>query len=197
MEILKWANVSSEEILQKLDLTTPPFDPFKIAELMGITVKNDLNFDELASDGMIYLNNNIPEIWINPIKPEKRQIFTLAHELGHLVYHVLPNIEKFQNPIRDDYSTLYRNGVRNPQETLANRFAANLIMPLKYMMDFTDRLFEETKGEELNRRNIIDALVGEFNVSKDAMIIRLKQLKTIPQDYDYNDDSKQKIMSGY
>ena len=62
------------------------------------------------------------------------------------------------------------------------------------MDDFIERLFEKMGSKEnLTRKNIIDALVGGFNVSKDAVIIRLKQLKAIPQDYEYDDETKQKL----
>lgn len=195
MELLKWADTSAKDILRELNLTEPPFDPFKIAELMGVSVKNNLDLDKISNDGMIYLNEeNEPEIWINPMQPPKRQIFTLAHELGHLVYHVLPNIDKFKNPIEDNYSTLYRNGTRNSQETLANRFAGNLLMPVDSMAKFIDELFEKAGGKQkLTRKIVIDALLGRFSVSKDAVIVRLKQLKAIPQDYDYDDETKQKI----
>lgn len=195
MKLLRWSRIPAKDILNELNLTDPPFDPFRIAELMGVSVKNNLDLDKISNDGMIYLNEKgEPEIWINPIQPPKRQIFTLAHELGHLVYHVLPNIDKFKDPIQDDYSTLYRNGTRGAQETLANRFAANLLMPVAPMNEFIDRLFEKAGGKKnLTRKNVIDALVGGFNVSKDAVIIRLKQLKAIPQDYEYDDETKQKM----
>lgn len=195
MKLLKWADVPAKDILKELNLTEPPFDPFKIAELMGVSVKNNLDLDKIDNDGMIYLNDNgEPEIWINPMQPPKRQIFTLAHELGHLVYHVLPNIDKFKDPIEDNYSTLYRNGARNSQETLANRFAANLLMPVFSMSETIDKFFEKAGGKQnLTRRSVIDMLVGRFCVSKDAIIVRLKQLRAIPQDYDYDDETKQEM----
>ncbi|WP_315508591.1 ImmA/IrrE family metallo-endopeptidase [Campylobacter showae] len=195
MKLLKWADVPAKDILNELNLTKPPFDPFEIARLMGVSVKNDLDLDKIDNDGMIYLNDNgEPEIWINPMQPPKRQIFTLAHELGHLVYHVLPNIDKFKDPIEDNYSTLYRNGTRNSQETLANRFAANLLMPVFSMSDVIDDFFEKAGGKQnLTRKNVIDMLVGRFSVSKDAIIVRLKQLGAIPQDYEYDDETKQKM----
>lgn len=131
MELLKWSGMSAKNILQILNLTEPPFDPFRIAELMGVKVKTDLDLEKISNDGMIYLNEKgKPEIWINPIQPPRRQVFTLSHELGHLVYRVLPNIDRFKDPIEDNYSTLYRNGTRGAQETLANKFAANLLMPV-------------------------------------------------------------------
>lgn len=195
MKLLKWADVPAKDILNELNLTKPPFDPFEIARLMGVSVKNDLDLDKIDNDGMIYLDDNgEPEIWINPMQPPKRQIFTLAHELGHLVYHVLPNIDKFKDPIEDNYSTLYRNGTRNSQETLANRFAANLLMPVFSMSDVIDDFFEKAGGKQnLTRKNVIDMLVGRFSVSKDAIIVRLKQLGAIPQDYEYDDETKQKM----
>lgn len=195
MKLLRWARMSASDILKELNLTEPPFDPFKIAELIGVSVKNDLDLDKISNDGMIYLDEKgKPEIWISPMQPPKRQIFTLAHELGHLVYHVLPNIDKFKDPIEDTYSTLYRNGARNSQETLANRFAANLLMPVFSMSDVIDDFFEKAGGKQnVTRRSVIDMLVGKFSVSKDAVIVRLKQLGAIPQDYDYEDETKQRM----
>jgi len=93
-------------------------------------VIDDLDWDKLGYDGMIYLNKeNEPEIWINPIKPLNRQKFTLAHEIGHLANDVLPHLDKFKDPIRDDYTTLQRGGYHSFKEINANKFAAQLLMP--------------------------------------------------------------------
>lgn len=195
MEIMKWAKKSSTEILQELNLTEPPFNPFEIAEKMGVNVKDDLDWDKVANDGMIYLDKNgNPEIWINPFKPLNRQKFTLAHELGHLVYDVLPNIDKFKDPILDTYTTMYRNGSRSHTETTANRFAGNLLLPVEPLADSINKLIEKAGGrDKISIRNIIDALSAIFEVSKDAIIVRLKQLKAVEQNYDYYDETAQAL----
>ena len=56
MELLRWSGMSAKNILQILNLTEPPFDPFRIAELMGVKVKTDLDLEKISNDGMIYLN---------------------------------------------------------------------------------------------------------------------------------------------
>jgi len=51
-----------------------------------------------------------------------RQRFTIAHELGHLL---LEHADLRNN--EDDYST------KNPEETAANKFAAELLVPLEFL----------------------------------------------------------------
>lgn len=51
-----------------------------------------------------------PIVLLNSGTPSERQRFTLAHELGHMVMHAIPDAE---------------------QEKQANRFAAELLMPVK------------------------------------------------------------------
>jgi Zn-dependent peptidase ImmA (M78 family) len=86
-----------------------------------------------------------------------RQRFTAAHELGHFVLHR----EKIGDGLQDNY-LLRAEGMTNAQETQANRFAADLLMP----------------------RGLITAAIGSgyttasslaklFQVSEIAMSIRL------------------------
>ena len=87
-----------------VEMIEPPFNPYHIADKLGIIVKETLDFGKLDTEGQIYINsNNEPEIWINPIKSENRRRFTLAHEIGHLVNDILPSVD---NPIIDRYETL-------------------------------------------------------------------------------------------
>jgi Zn-dependent peptidase ImmA (M78 family) len=106
-------------------------------------------------------------ITVNAIDSLTRQRFTTAHELGHYMLHR----DRIGDGIADDRayrstsSSKYRNTRIGPrQETQANTFAANVLMPF----DLIERLKREgysTPGE----------LAKRLAVSEQAMSIRLSR----------------------
>lgn len=185
MVISDFANMRSKEILAKLNYTVAPFDPFEIAKRMGVRVVMDLDWQKIRDikDGQISIQDGEPIIWINPLRPENRRKFTLAHELGHLVYDVLPNIEKYQDPNNNSFKEHYRNENTSPKETRANKFAGGLLMPIFAIHEAVDKIHNEDAGADKDK--YIDGLASIFEVSRQAMIVRLKSLGIIPQDYEY------------
>lgn len=185
MEITDFANMRSKDILKKLEYTTAPFDPFEIANKMGVKVDTTLDWEkvEKIKDGQILVSNGEPIIWINPLRPENRKKFTLAHELGHLVYDVLPNFEKNADTQNNNLIKHYRNDNQGPIETRANSFAAGLLMPIFAINDAVKEISK--KDPEAKTDDYINGLASIFEVSKQAVIIRLKSLGVIPQDYNY------------
>jgi Zn-dependent peptidase ImmA (M78 family) len=183
----KFANMLPQDVINETDINQPPFDPFKIAKQIGIQVKINLDWEKFGYDGEIYLNEDKqPEIWINPEKHINRQNFTLAHELGHLVYDVLPEIDKFKDPIFDDYNTLKRDGRRHPKEYRANLFASQLLMPTESFNIEGNKLIKQyrsTNGEGvlMNAEDFIKVMAVKFNVSKDAVKWRMVALNWISQ----------------
>ena len=96
----------------------PPYDSFRLADLMGVEVvaMQDLDDARLVSAG------DRPRIEFNPSRRRARVRFSVAHEIGHLLF--------------GDYAehTRYRNAVdRRPDdwqlEMLCNIAAAELLMP--------------------------------------------------------------------
>lgn len=172
---------TASEILEILEMVEPPFNPYDITDKLGIVVKETLDFDKLDTEGQIYVNDkNEPEIWINPIKSENRRRFTLAHEIGHLVNDILPSVD---NPIIDRYETLYRSNKIGGIETKANRFAAQLLMPAKYINQFL--LDYMDKNSRPSAREAISLVSAKFEVSKSAVFHRFKNLGIVAQDYKY------------
>lgn len=98
-------------------------------------------------------------IEIDAADAEVRQRFTLAHELKHIVDHVHEQV------LGDLYVPSV--GVSSPQrrEQLAHYFAACLLMPKRHVK----RLWGE--GE-----HSVGILAGQFEVSQEAMLIRLVDL---------------------
>jgi Zn-dependent peptidase ImmA (M78 family) len=113
-------------------------------------------------------------IFINAQKPQTRQNFTLAHELGHYFLH--QEILKEENGIIDSEQALdggshvlFRlDSASNEQvEREANNFAASLLMP----MELISKGWQDV-GD-------IEELARIFKVSVVAMSIRLSQLGLI------------------
>lgn len=128
---------------------TLPIDPFEIAQKEGLNIAPifDASGWYKPYEGTIYFN---------PTEPLVRQRFTVAHELGH---HVFNHGERPRDSAPQFVS-------RDPYESQANRFAAELLMP-----EGSVRLLLIDQGV-----TDISLLARYFNVSEQAMTIRLKNL---------------------
>lgn len=101
-------------------------------------------------------------IIINRDHPTGRRLFTLAHELGHVLFH-LPGGEK-----GSETEVSYFASNRDPKEKEANAFAAELLMPTEQVEEFI-RQFRDT----LQKPSFLPVAARAFNVSPDALFYRL------------------------
>lgn len=142
------------EDCQDLDIF---FSSLKDTEVSGATLFQDGQFS----------------ILINADKPENRQHFTLAHELGHYFLHkeLLQEEGGFidQDDQLDGNRVLYRldSASRSELETQANRFAASLLMPRELVKD------------AWRSTGTIEECAKIFKVSTIAMNIRLTELELV------------------
>lgn len=141
-----------------------PINLDSILKRFGFTHQK-LNLDNDVS-GALIINENAKLICTNANDSEKRERFSIAHELGHYFIHHIQDLEltKSATYLRDKLSS---TGV-NDKEIEANYFAACLLMP-------------EEKIKELVNFNIsfdknVEKLSKDFNVSETAMAIRLNKL---------------------
>ena len=115
---------------------------------------------EPGQSGMIikYAGSN-PRIYISDLDSPQRQLFTLAHELGHL-------IERRDIARDDEYGFVdHRDeGTTNLHEFYANEFAGELLMPAEPFLDVAN-------GES------IEAAARQFNVSLPAAQERYRRLQ--------------------
>lgn len=95
-------------------------------------------------------------IFVNALHKIVRQRFTIAHELAHFILH-RANIG---DGITDD--ALYRSGLSNREEAMANQLAADILMPWHLINLVMDQ-----------GKNDIPELAASFHVSETAMSIRL------------------------
>lgn len=120
-----------------------------------------LEFSEMDStlSGSLSKQDGIWQIRVNNRHSVNRQRFTIAHELGHFIYHK-DDEQEFVD------TTFFRGLATDNFEYTANRFASDLLMP----EDQVRRLIDKE-----NIRSVAE-LATTFGVSSAAMLYRVKDL---------------------
>ncbi len=115
-------------------------------------------------------------VYINTAQTLERQVFTAAHELGHILEvddHVLKKISKGTLEDNDDI-----------REAIINRFAASLLMPSKIFKDAWNEEYIKYKDDDgnvtiINLLRIIVVLMDRFFAPIKAIIFRLVELEIV------------------
>lgn len=138
-----------------------PVDVEGLVWALGIVLRKPYLANNVS--GMIRKTGDTFEISVNARHAPTRQRFTIAHEIGHFVLHrsLMGDGNVDDCAYRSDGSvTNNRIGAR--QETEANQFAANLLMPSSAI-------------KQLRREGVTEpaAMALRLGVSEGAMKIRL------------------------
>ena len=164
---LSEASKMGEKVAEKFNPQTDiPFPFEKIVNRYEDLELRSGNLSDVWDDnnlsGLILYEKEKFLIVIERNKPENRQYFTIAHELGHYFLH--KDILKEKNMVVDGDAILHRldNGLTNIQESEANYFAASLLMPEKRVRKAWN-FFDED----------IEKCAKLFSVSLSAMSIRV------------------------
>ncbi len=123
---------------------------------LGFALKRDEDF-------IIFINSSIRL---------SREIFTLAHEIGHIILHIIDN-----QPFIDNNATI-ASGNLDEKEQEANYFAACLLMPSDEVERFIDLELLDFEKNGLSGMDIA-RIMSEFNVSYDVALNRLDSLGKI------------------
>lgn len=157
-------SAARETALRAMDKgwTGPPFDPVKLAAHLGLTIEPRADIPDART---VPLPNGELKIEFNPLRPRARVRFSIAHELAHSLF---PDCgERVRN--RGVSGTLVTDAWQ--LEVLCNIGAAELLMPLGS--------FPDLKHSELSIDSVL-RLRKEFDVSIEALLIRLVKLSTLP-----------------
>ena len=162
----------AEQLLREASIIAPPVPVEQLAERMGAVVRY-VPFDGQMS-GLLHRSEdgNGAVIGVNSRHSTVRQRFSIAHELAHLVLHD-PAFQIDQHAFvsfRDSKSS----SATDPHEIEANQFAAALLMPEALLRKCVDQLGENADVEES-----IGRLAQQFDVSAQAMTIRLTSLRVL------------------
>ncbi len=151
------------EVINSFQNSTP-VDAEGLARALGVPV--NYAFLGAGVSGMIERRENGSYlISVNANDPQTRQRFTIAHELGHFMYHK----DKMGDGIDDDRAyrstdvgKYHNTKIGRKEETQANRFAANLLMPWGLISQLQEQGVTDVKE-----------IADRLGVSKHAMCIRL------------------------
>ncbi len=128
-------------------------------EAKGIFVLH-ASFPAEDGSGFCLTHRNHPLIVVNTTKQSRgRRLFTLIHELAHL----LISKEGISDPFLRS----------NPTETWCNRFAANFLLPKRFVSELL-------AGVEIPREPDIEdvaSIARKLKVSQQAAVLRLEQLR--------------------
>lgn len=111
-------------------------------------------------------------IFTNSCSRLSREIFTLAHEIGHVILHL-----NDESSYVDDSITINDRST-DEKEQEANYFAACLLMPADDVDRFIDLEIQDFEKKGLSALDIA-RIMSEFNVSFDMALNRLESLGII------------------
>lgn len=130
-------------------------------EICGyIAIDGELK-DRFDTDRIISVNRN---------ESSKRRRFTVAHELGHFLFDFDPNKIQFYNAFEHDH-----NESEEENEKLANRFAAELLMPADKFRKEYNRIFRKYNGSSEQLYETVQELSDLFLVPPKAVEMRIKK----------------------
>jgi Zn-dependent peptidase ImmA (M78 family) len=137
-------------------MQAPPVDVLACAKAVGLPIFS-VDLPRGVSGMLKRVSGDSFECYVDASEPSVRQRFTAAHELGHFVFH-----RDSIGATHEDNYRLRAEGMTNWQETQANQFAADLLMPMNLISDATEA-----------GTNTVSGLAKLFQVSEIAMSIRL------------------------
>lgn len=146
-------------------------DLFKECERLGYKLLR-YPLGENADLGFALQKDGDTIIFTNSSSRLSREIFTLAHEIGHVLLHLNGD----QPFIDNDTTIMGRSNDEREQE--ANYFAASLLMPSEEVDRFIDLELPDFEKQGLSGMDIA-RMMSEFNVSYDMVLNRLESLGKI------------------
>ncbi len=133
-------------------------------EEKGIFVFKDAFKDDLV-DGFCLMHEEFPVIYLNNSRPSVRQIFTLFHELGHILVS--------KNGITPDMTGTIKRKLPD-LESFCNQFASEFLVPTK---DFKKRFNYSEYNDEA-----IQKLAGYYKVSRHVILLKLIKIGILSQE---------------
>jgi Zn-dependent peptidase ImmA (M78 family) len=165
-----------EALLSDSKIRQGPVPVEKIAKSPGVTIKLDTVDDDLS--GFLYRDKaGEAVIGVNKSHHPNRRRFTIAHELGHFLLHEgeLVHVDQERASFTVDFRNRESARGENDSEKEANLFAAELLMPEKFLR-------EELAGQRLDifdDGDVLERLANKYEVSVQALTFRLGYLNYI------------------
>ena len=174
----KFIREVAQRVLDEHCPDCPPVNVRVIAERLGIQVKFDSVDDDLS--GFLYREPKTGRavIGVNANHHEHRQTFTIAHELGHFLLHESETVHV--DTRKDGYTLQLRSPKSSTGESVsereANLFAAELLMPAKFLQRELRKKDLDLLDDEVAADSVLKTLAQKCRVSLQALTIRLHNL---------------------
>lgn len=156
----------------------------------GIFVfKDKFGIDEYS--GFCLYDKEFPLIYVNNSNTKTRQIFTLFHELAHLLFHT-SGIDKNNDEANDDFISSLEEDSKKI-EIICNEFAAEFLLPTKNFIKIIEERFSIQKPAQ-----IAETLASEYHVSREVILRKLLNQEIIGKDTykeyanEYNNQRKER-----
>ena len=161
----------AESFLKESNINQFPIDPFRIAELLDITVQAKPITIEGVSGMLVREGDIFGILYATHISSEGYKRFSVAHELGHYllpghVDHIFPN-GKGLHESRSGFVSA------DQYEREADYFAASLLMP--------DSLFRQAMGRMGEGLSAVEKLSELCQTSLTSTTIRYIQRTELPE----------------
>ncbi len=172
------ASRAAQELLEQAAVSSLPVKVHQLAKQRAFVMRDPLPND--VSGMLIPAASDSKKPWIivlNKTHAPQRQLFTLAHELGHIMLH------QYTTPHADGAQRIrFRDGASSTgtdrDEIEANQFAAELLMPAKLLFPRLREIgLESWDGDPPQEvSDKLADLAHECGVSMQALIVRLTNL---------------------
>ena len=157
----------ARRLLEEVGQAGPPVDVEAIADHLGMRVVKMKMDDDVS--GMLIREGDIVTVGLNYGQGRNRHRFTLAHEIGHYRLH-RGRALILDSSIRVNFRDAQSARATDREEMEANRFAAELLMPARLVMDAVSSLGLD-RVDDVRQR-----LAEQFKVSPEAIGYRLVNL---------------------
>jgi Zn-dependent peptidase ImmA (M78 family) len=165
-----------DRLLHEHRIRKAPVSVERIARGLGVEIRHQPAEDDLS--GFLYRDKKrkMAIIGVNSKQHANRRNFTAAHELGHYLLHEFETVHvdrTFEVWLRSEASS---QGT-NLEEKEANLFAAELLMPYRFIEADVNEIGTIDPTDE----DALENLAKRYGVSPQAMAFRLAYLGYLKQ----------------
>lgn len=162
----------AREVREYLSLGTGPVgNLFRVVDEHFLVFRLPLGKELQTAPSGLFLNH--PQagfcIAVNCEMTLGRQVFTLAHEIGHAFFHS-----------QQSHALISMAGAPVMRERFADAFAGEFLVPGDTLAKLVREL--EVVGEEISDPAVVVHLQRHFGVSYAALLVRLRQERHLPQE---------------
>lgn len=163
-----------ERILEAQECAGPPVLVEQVARRLGLKVQKEPAPDDLSGFLLRRPGDARAVIGVNSEHHPNRQRFSIAHEIGHFLLHEgeVLHVDRKNDALRVKLRGRRAAMGDDPEEIEANLFAAELLMPERFL----ERDLERVREVDLYDEDSLSKLARSYKVSTQALVFRLANL---------------------